>query len=179
MRKFALVLLTTVSALTAAPAMADSAYPYQASQGRTWDRDRDNDGRNDRLEDRAYDQRFDRDRDGRNDRLEDRAYDRRFNGEDRRFGGDVPPRHGFGYGYSPRQYGQWYPGWQHSWYENREILPPHRLIRRLERQGFYGVRPMGFSRRGMIRVMAFDQWRRPVALRVDPYTGMVLRVRPA
>jgi hypothetical protein len=172
MRKLALVMLATVSALAAAPAMADSAYPYQTQHGRNWDRDRDNDGRNDRLEDRAYDQRFDRDRDGRNDRLEDRAYDRRFGGRDDGFNGGAAP-------YSARQYGQWYPGWRHSWYENRQILPPHRLIRRLERQGFYGVRPMGFSRRGMIRVLAFDQWRRPVALRVDPYTGMVLRVMPA
>lgn len=165
MRKLVLAALMGVSALAAAPAMADSTYPYQSQHGRTWDRDRD--GRNDRLEDRAYDQRFDRDRDGRNDRLEDRAYDQRHN-----------DRYGYGNGYSPRQYGQWYPGWQHSWYENRQILPPHRLIRRLERQGFYGVRPMGFSRRGMIRVMAFDQWRRPVALRVDPYTGAVLRIMP-
>lgn len=165
MRKLVLAALMGVSALAAAPAMADSTYPYQSQHGRTLDRDRD--GRNDRLEDRAYDQRFDRDRDGRNDRLEDRAYDQRHN-----------DRYGYGNGYSPRQYGQWYPGWQHSWYENRQILPPHRLIRRLERQGFYGVRPMGFSRRGMIRVMAFDQWRRPVALRVDPYTGAVLRIMP-
>ena len=178
MRKFALVMLATVSALAAAPAMADSAYPYQAQQGRNWDRDRDNDGRNDRLEDRAYDQRFDRDRDGRNDRLEDRAFDQRFGGNDWRGYGHGGYGRGHGYGPSPRQYGQWYPGWQHSWYENREILPPHRLIRRIERQGYFGARPMGFSRRGMIRVMAFDQWRRPVSLRVDPYTGMVLRVMP-
>jgi hypothetical protein len=172
MRKFALAMLATVSALTAVPAMADSAYPYQTQQSRNWDRD--NDGRNDRLEDRAYDQRFDRDRDGRPDRLEDRAFDRRFDGSDRR-----GYSHGYGYGAPSRQYVDWYPGWRHSWYENREILPPHRLIRRVERQGFFGARPMGFSRRGMIRVMAFDQWRRPVSLRVDPYTGAVLRVRPA
>ena len=171
MRKLALAALLTVSALGAAPAMADSAYPYQAGQERGWDRDRD--GRNDRLEDRAYDQRFDRDRDGRNDRLEDRAYDQRF---DRR--GD---RHGYGYGsgYSPRQYGQWYPGWRHSWYESRDVLPPHRLVRRIERQGFFGVRTFGFSRRGVVRAAAFDQYRRPVTLRVDPYTGAVLQVRPA
>jgi hypothetical protein len=166
MRKLVLAALVSVSALAAVPAMADSAYPYQSHQGRNWDRD--NDGRNDRLEDRAYDQRFDRDRDGRNDRQEDRAFDQRFGGGS-----------GFGQGYTPRLYGQWYPGWQHSWYENRQILPPQRLIRRIERQGFYGVRPMGFSRRGMIRVIAFDQWRRPVTLRVDPYSGRVLRVVPA
>jgi hypothetical protein len=148
--------------------MADSAYPYQTEHSRTWDRDRD--GRNDRLEDRAYDRRFDRDRDGRNDRLEDRAYDQRFGHDQGGFSGG---------GYSARQYGQWYPGWRHSWYENRDILSPHRLIRRVERQGFYGVRTFGFSRRGMIRATAFDQWRRPVQLRVDPYTGAVLLVMPA
>lgn len=168
MRKLALAALMTVSALASAPAMADSSYPYQQNHGRSWDRDRD--GRNDRLEDRAYDQRFDRDRDGRNDRLEDRAFDQRLN--DGRFSG-------YGNGYSPRQYNQWYPGWQHSWYENREILPPHRLIRRVERQGYHGVRPMGFSRRGMIRALAFDRWQRPVSLRIDPYSGAVIRVMPA
>jgi hypothetical protein len=164
MRKLFLAALVTVSALAAAPAMADSAYPYQQNQGRDWDRDRD--GRNDRLEDRAYDQRFDRDRDGRHDRLEDRAFDQRFNDRS-------------GYGYSPRQYSQWYPGWQHSWYENRHVLPPHRLIRKIERQGYFGVRTLGFGRRGVIRAMAFDKWRRPVTLRVDPYTGIVIRVMPA
>jgi hypothetical protein len=171
MRKLILAAMISVSALAAAPAMADSAYPYQGHQTRGWDRDRD--GRNDRLEDRAYDQRFDRDRDGRNDRLENRAYDQRYGGG---FGG--------GYGnydapYSASQYNQWYPGWRHAWYDQRAILPPHRLIRRLERQGYYGIRTMGFSHRGMIRVLAFDQWRRPVALRVDPFSGAVLRVRPA
>lgn len=168
MRKLAVAVLMAVSAMASVPAMADSAYPYQQNHGRGWDRDRDRDGRNDRLEDRAYDQRFDRDRDGRNDRLEDRAYDQRF--------ADQPA---FGNGYSSRRYSQWYPGWQHSWYENREILPPHRLIRRVERQGYFGVRPMGFSRRGMIRALAFDRWQRPVNLRIDPYTGMVIRVMPA
>jgi hypothetical protein len=167
MRKLILAAMISVSALAAAPAMADSAYPYQGHQARGWDRDQD--GRNDRLEDRAYDQRFDRDRDGRNDRLENRAYDQRFGGG---HGNNDAP-------YSASQYNQWYPGWRHAWYDQRAILPPQRLVRRLERQGYYGIRPMGFSQRGMIRVLAFDQWRRPVALRVDPFTGMVIRVRPA
>jgi hypothetical protein len=180
MRKLILAAMVSVSALAAAPAFADSGYSYQGQQSRSWDRDRD--GRNDRLEDRAYDQRFDRDRDGRNDRLEDRAFDQRFGGGYGRGHGDAYGRgHGgaFDAPYSFSQYSQWYPGWRHAWYDQRAILPPHRLIRRVERQGYFGVRTMGFSRRGMIRAIAFDQWRQPVDLRIDPFTGAVLRVRPA
>lgn len=166
MRKLMLAALISVSALAATPVMADtSGLDYSPNYGQSRTHDLDRDGRPDRFEDRAYDQRFDRDRDGRPDRLENRAYDQRF-GDDN-FQGN---------GYSQRQWSGWYPGWRHDWYENRYVLPPHRLIRRIERQGYFGVRTFGFSTRGMIRAAAYDQWRRPVQLRVDPYTGMILRV---
>ncbi|HAH09216.1 MAG TPA: hypothetical protein DCL48_03840, partial [Alphaproteobacteria bacterium] len=73
----------------------------------------------------------------------------------------------------------WYPGWQNKWWDERHILPPHRLIRRLERQGFYNVRLFGFSHRGMIRAQGFDERGFFVRLRVDPYSGRVIRVMPA
>lgn len=197
MRKLMLAALVSVSALAATPVMADT---YGSDYGRSYGVDRDRDGRSDRNEDRAYDQRFDRDRDGRPDRFEDRAYDQRFDRDrdgrpdrledrafDQRFGNgpgfggpNIPPQGPFpGFGYSPREWNGWYPGWRNAWYENREILPPYRLIRRIERQGYCRVRTFGFSGRGAIRAVAFDTWNRPVQLRVDPYTGMILRVWPA
>jgi hypothetical protein len=137
MRKLALAVLASLSAFTAVPAMADSAYPYRPYQDRPWDRDRD----------------------VQNDRPDSHPYDGRYGDNDR------------GLGYDVRK-----PGWRDTWSDNRGYLPPHRLIRRVQRQGYYDVRPMGVSRRGLIRAMAYDQWQRPVSLRIDPYTGRVVRV---
>jgi hypothetical protein len=79
--------------------------------------------------------------------------------------------------YQPRRWRDWYPGWQHSWYEGRHVLPPHRLVRRVERQGYRHVRTLGFGRRGAIRATAYDVYHRPVMLAVDAYSGQILRVR--
>jgi hypothetical protein len=83
----------------------------------------------------------------------------------------------FGFGYSQQLYSGWYPGWRNSWWDGRHVMPRHVLARKLARQGFYDVRPAGFTHRGLIRVYAVNGYRRPVVLAVDPYTARVLRVR--
>jgi hypothetical protein len=113
--------------------------------------------------------------DGYRDR--DRRGGRGYGNGGRDFGEFGDNRHGFGFGYSQQLYSGWYPGWRHSWWDGRHVMPRHVLARKLARQGFYRARMAGFTQRGLIRVYAVNQYRRPVVLAVDPYSARVLRVR--
>ena len=78
-----------------------------------------------------------------------------------------------------------FDGWERGWqrgggfgYEHQGTLPYFRLIRRLERQGFYNVRGLRQSRWGFgLRAFAFTGRGYPVMLRINPYTGQVMDVR--
>ena len=52
------------------------------------------------------------------------------------------------------------------------------IVRRLERQGFYGVQGLREARWGWgLRAYAYDRRGRPVMLRVNPYSGRVIDLR--
>jgi hypothetical protein len=78
-----------------------------------------------------------------------------------------------------------FDGWERGWqreggygYERHGVLPYYKLIRRLERQGYYDVRGLRQSRWGFgLRAFAFTGRGLPVMLRVNPYTGQVMDVR--
>lgn len=79
------------------------------------------------------------------------------------------------------RFDSWERGWRH---ENRwgprhgQTLNYWQIVRRLERQGFYGVRGLRPARFGWgWRAFAFTGRGQPVMLRVNPYTGRVIDVR--
>ena len=58
------------------------------------------------------------------------------------------------------------------------VLPPHKVVRRLRRQGFFEPRGLTFvPQRQVYRVDAYTHRGQPVRLRVDARTGEALRVR--
>lgn len=79
-----------------------------------------------------------------------------------------------------------FDGWEQGWkrggygdYGRQGVLPYRKLIRRLERQGYYDVRGLRQSYRGFgLRAFAFSGRGFPVMLRINPYTGQVMDVRP-
>lgn len=145
----------TAFALTlglAAPALADHSTYGNGNPGGTYGQDRqdDNYDRNGRRGD-TYDGQ--RGRDGRYD------FDR-----------------------AERRLDNWERGWRHDngWNNHRHhrTLSYHQLIRRLEYQGYYGVRGLRPARWGFgWRAFAYTGRGRPVMLRVNPYNGRVLDVR--
>jgi hypothetical protein len=62
-----------------------------------------------------------------------------------------------------------------SHYVNRQPLPRHVIVHRLRMQHFHNVQEIK-AKKGYYRVYAFDRYRRPVSVIVDPYTGRILRV---
>jgi hypothetical protein len=78
-------------------------------------------------------------------------------------------------------YRNWEDGWSrpgHERFGNGRTLHPWKMIRRLERQGFYGVRGLRPSERGWgWRAFAFTYRGQPVLLRINPYSGAVIDVR--
>lgn len=76
---------------------------------------------------------------------------------------------------------RWERGWGRGRNENSHNdrpMPYWRLVRRLEQQGYYGVRGLRESRHGFgLRAFAFNYRGMPVMLRVNPYSGRVLDVR--
>ncbi len=76
---------------------------------------------------------------------------------------------------------RWERGWGRGGYENfhnDRPMPYWRLVRRLEQQGYYGVRGLRMSHHGFgLRAFAFNYRGMPVMLRVNPYSGRVLDVR--
>lgn len=79
-----------------------------------------------------------------------------------------------------------FDGWERGWkrggygeYGHQGVLSHRKLVRRLERQGYYDVRGLRQSQWGFgLRAFAFNGRGRPVMLRVNAYTGQVLDVRP-
>ena len=93
-----------------------------------------------------------------------RWQDRRFDFDRQEGGSDRWER-----GWGRQDFGQFRHGQQLSYW---------RLVRRLEAQGFYGVRGLRASRHGVgLRAFAFTYRGQPVMLRVNPYTGRVIDVR--
>lgn len=76
---------------------------------------------------------------------------------------------------------RWERGWgRGGWDNDRHGAPLNywRLVRRVEQQGFYGLRGLRESRYGWgYRAFAYNFRGRPVMLRINPYTGRVLDVR--
>ncbi len=87
----------------------------------------------------------------------------------------------FDFGRHDRNSDGWERGWGRHGYDNDRHGRPlsyGRLIRRLEQQGFYGVRGLRMSRYGGgLRAFAFTYRGRPVMLRINPYSGRVLDQR--
>lgn len=85
------------------------------------------------------------------------------------------------WGRHDRGFDQWERGWGRAdrGYGQHERTMSHRqIIRRLERQGFFGVRGLREARWGWgLRAFAEDRRGRPVMLRVNPYSGRVMDVR--
>lgn len=166
----------------AAPAFADSPAPLpgysQPYKGPA------NPYAGPKFEDRQFE---DRQFDGRNDRrfedqgFEDRGFnDRGFRGRDR-FDRDGNFAITFDFGRYDRGFDRWERGWGHGGYDQFRFQQPlnyWRLNRRLEAQGFYGVRGLRPARWGFgYRAFAFNYRGQPVMLRINPYTGRVLDVR--
>jgi hypothetical protein len=74
-------------------------------------------------------------------------------------------------------YSPWWNPYQGSHYGNRQPLPRKLIVHRLRQQHFYNVQKIK-EKKGYYKVYAFDVYRRPVSVIVDPYTGRVLRVGP-
>jgi hypothetical protein len=85
------------------------------------------------------------------------------------------------WGRHDRGFDQWERGWGRSdraYGHHERTLSQRQIIRRLERQGFYGVRGLREARWGWgLRAFAHDRRGRPVMLRVNPYSGRVMDVR--
>lgn len=133
----------------------------QGPRGGQW-----NDGRQGGYQDEYFDdndRRYDGDR-------SDRRHDRRF--DDRRFNFQLH----FG------NFDRWERGWgygnYHNQYRSHQPLSHWQIVRRLERQGYYGVRHLQRARGGFgYRAFAFTHRGQPVMLRVNPFTGRVMAAR--
>jgi hypothetical protein len=71
----------------------------------------------------------------------------------------------------------WEQQYQSSHYVNRQPLPRHVIVHKLRMHHFYNVQKIK-AKKGYYKVYAFDRYRRPVSVIVDPYTGRILRVGP-
>lgn len=87
----------------------------------------------------------------------------------------------FDFGRHEGNFDRWERGWgRHGFSDSRHHGPLSywRIVRRLEAQGYYGVRGLRQSRHGFgWRAFAFTGRGRPVMLHINPYTGRVLNVR--
>ena len=111
--------------------------------------------------------------------------------EDRRFGDKGLDDHRFDrdgrfsitidFGRHGGQFDRWERGWGDTGFGDHRFHKPMsywRLVRRLEVQGFYGVRGLRPARTGFgYRAFAYNFRGQPVMLRINPYTGRVLAVR--
>jgi hypothetical protein len=117
---------------------------------------------------------------GQNQQHDDNDYDR---GDRRGNNGTWQrDRDGRSFDRHERRFDQWERGWRNDFGQNfrhHRPLSYRQLVHRLERQGYYGVRNLRKSRRnGAWRAFAYTSRGRPVMLRINPYTGRVLDVRP-
>jgi hypothetical protein len=124
--------------------------------------------------------------DGDDDRFGDRrSGDRRFGDrgfDDHRFDNDRRFNHNFNFQLHFGNFDRWERGWGYGNFQNQyrfhRQLNTWQIVRRLEAQGFYGVRGLQKARAGFgYRAFAFNQRGRPVMLRVNPFTGRVMDVR--
>lgn len=80
-----------------------------------------------------------------------------------------------------RSFDRWERGWgrgERDYRHHDRTLSHWQIVRRLERQGFYGVRGLREARWGWgLRAYAYDRRGRPVMLRVNPYNGRVIDLR--
>jgi hypothetical protein len=76
---------------------------------------------------------------------------------------------------------RWERGWNRGdreFMHHGRALSPRQLVRRVEAQGFYGVRGLRDARWGKgYRAFAYTFRGRPVMLRINPYNGRVMDVR--
>lgn len=83
------------------------------------------------------------------------------------------------------RHGGRFDSWERGWRHDHRWGPRHgqslnywQIVRRLERQGFYGVRGLRPARHGWgWRAFAFTGRGHPVMLRINPYTGRVIDIR--
>ncbi len=117
---------------------------------------------------------------GQNQKYDDGAYDREDRPGDR--GTWRRDRDDRNFDRNERRFDQWERGWRNDFgsdFRDHRPLSYHQLVRRLERQGYYGVHNLRKSRwSGAWRAFAYTGRGRPVMLRIHPYTGRVLDVRP-
>lgn len=86
--------------------------------------------------------------------------------------------------------GNWNNGWNNNWnnygnnqwphYQNQNYgrpLPERVIVLKLRQHHFYNVQKIK-AKKGYYRVYAYDRWRRPVEVIMDPYSGRILRVGP-
>lgn len=78
----------------------------------------------------------------------------------------------------------WNGNWNNNWnnqppyYHNQNYgrpLPAHVIVFKLKQHHFYNVQKIK-AKKGYYRVYAYDRWRRPVEVIMNPYTGRILRV---
>lgn len=85
------------------------------------------------------------------------------------------------WGRHERGFDRWERGWgrgDRDYGQHERGLSHWQIVRRLERQGFYGVRGLREARWGWgLRAFAHDRRGRPVMLRVNPYNGRVIDLR--
>jgi hypothetical protein len=86
----------------------------------------------------------------------------------------------FDWGRQEGNFDRWERGWGRGGWDNDRhavALPYWRLVKRIEQQGYYGVRGLRDSRFGGYRAFAYNYRGRPVMLRINPYNGRVLDIR--
>ena len=87
----------------------------------------------------------------------------------------------FDFGRHEGNFDRWERGWGNDGFgefRHYRQLSYWRLVRRIEAQGYYGVRGLRKSNFGLgWRAFAFNYRGQPVMLRINPYTGRVLNVR--
>ena len=70
----------------------------------------------------------------------------------------------------------WNNGWNNNWQQVQgRPLPQHVVVFKLKQQNFYNVQKIKLKK-GYYRIYAYDRWRRPVEVIMNPYTGRILRV---
>ncbi len=109
-------------------------------------------------------------------------HDQHFDADDHRFDNDRRFNRNFNFQLHLGNFDRWERGWGYGNFQNQyrfhRQLNTSQIVRRLEAQGFYGVRGLQKARAGFgYRAFAFNQRGRPVMLRVNPFTGRVMDVR--
>jgi hypothetical protein len=102
-------------------------------------------------------------------------------GRDDGYRGDRGRDRSFNFDRQERNFDRWERGWGNHGYNqfrHQRPLSYWQLTRRLQAQGYYGVRGLRKSHFGYgWRAFAFTGRGRPVMLQINPYSGRVLNVR--